>query len=209
MSSDPDAGTVIVVARDRMHAARLEAALHGLGRWRIEVCRPPRLRECCEDHPRAVVVMVLADPETRRLLRALAAWPRSPAVVALSDDPGRLWTAAARRLGLRGVLPLAATSDELVGAVRAVHAGLHALHPDALAASAARGAAAPGTPLTPREREILELMAEGAPNRRIAAHLAISRHTVKFHVASILVKLGARTRTEAVATALRTGLLAV
>jgi DNA-binding NarL/FixJ family response regulator len=207
--SDPPAGTVIVVARDAMHAARLEAALRGLGRWRIEVSRPTRLRECYEEHPEAVVVVALPIPETRRLLRALAAGPRSPAVVALSDDPGRLWTPTARRAGLRGALPLAPSAGELVGAVRAVHAGLHAIHPEALAAPAASGAAAPGTPLTPREREILELMAEGARNRRIAARLAISRHTVKFHVASILAKLGARTRTEAVAVALRTGLLAV
>src|SRR6266849_5220073 len=70
-------------------------------------------------------------------------------------------------------------------------------------------AVASGAPLTPREREIVELMADGANNRIIASRLAISRHTVKFHVASILAKLGARSRTEAVALALRRGLLAV
>jgi DNA-binding NarL/FixJ family response regulator len=63
--------------------------------------------------------------------------------------------------------------------------------------------------LTSREREILELIAEGANNRVVAARLAISRHTVKFHVASILAKLGARSRTEAVARAVRAGVLAV
>jgi DNA-binding CsgD family transcriptional regulator len=66
-----------------------------------------------------------------------------------------------------------------------------------------------GASLTPREREIVDLMADGANNRVIASRLAISRHTVKFHVASILVKLGAKSRTEAVAVALRRGLLAV
>jgi len=66
-----------------------------------------------------------------------------------------------------------------------------------------------GAPLTPREREILELMADGANNRVIASRLGISRHTVKFHVASILAKLGTRSRTEAVAAALRGGLLTV
>ena len=74
---------------------------------------------------------------------------------------------------------------------------------------AADAAVASGTPLTSREREILELMAEGANNRLIAGRLAISRHTVKFHVASILGKLGATSRTEAVALALRSGLLTV
>jgi DNA-binding NarL/FixJ family response regulator len=91
-----------------------------------------------------------------------------------------------------------------------VHSGLLALHPEALVPSRASDTAlATETPLTPREREIVELMAEGANNRTIALRLAISRHTVKFHVASILVKLGARSRTEAVAVALRRGLLAV
>ena len=70
-------------------------------------------------------------------------------------------------------------------------------------------AVAEGAPLTAREREIVELMAEGASNRIIALRLAISRHTVKFHVASILAKLGAKSRTGAVAVALRRGLLAV
>jgi two-component system nitrate/nitrite response regulator NarL len=84
------------------------------------------------------------------------------------------------------------------------------LHPEALVPSRTGDTAvASGAPLTPREREIVELMADGANNRIIASRLAISRHTVKFHVASILAKLGARSRTEAVALALRRGLLAV
>jgi DNA-binding NarL/FixJ family response regulator len=64
-------------------------------------------------------------------------------------------------------------------------------------------------PLTPRECEVLELMAEGLPNKAIAARLAISDQTVKFHVASIHGKLGAANRTEAVRVALRRGLLSV
>ena len=104
----------------------------------------------------------------------------------------------------------AAAAPAFAGAVRAVRAGLFVLHRQALAPSPTGAAAAPaGAPLTSREREILELMADGANNRIIAARLAISRHTVKFHVASILAKLAATSRTEAVALALRGGLLAV
>jgi DNA-binding NarL/FixJ family response regulator len=62
-------------------------------------------------------------------------------------------------------------------------------------------------PLTPREREVLELLAEGLPNKAIAAELGISDQTVKFHVASISAKLGAANRTEAVRLALRRGLV--
>jgi DNA-binding NarL/FixJ family response regulator len=62
-------------------------------------------------------------------------------------------------------------------------------------------------PLTRREQEVLELLAEGLPNKAIAARLGISDQTVKFHVASISAKLGATNRTEAVRLALRRGLL--
>ena len=62
-------------------------------------------------------------------------------------------------------------------------------------------------PLTPREQQVLELLAEGLPNKAIAARLGISDQTVKFHVASIAAKLGATNRTEAVRLALRRGLL--
>jgi DNA-binding NarL/FixJ family response regulator len=163
-----------------------------------------------DGQPEALVVMALPDDNARRMLRAMRAWPRSPAILALSDDPARFWTSAFRVLGLRASLPLRATGEELAAAVRAVQSGLVVLHPAALEPSTAgdRPAAA-GAPLTAREREILELMADGASNRIIAGRLAISRHTVKFHVASILAKLGATSRTEAVALALRGGLLAV
>jgi DNA-binding NarL/FixJ family response regulator len=62
-------------------------------------------------------------------------------------------------------------------------------------------------PLTPREQQVLDLLAEGLPNKAIAVRLGISDQTVKFHVASISAKLGATNRTEAVRLALRRGLL--
>jgi DNA-binding NarL/FixJ family response regulator len=64
-------------------------------------------------------------------------------------------------------------------------------------------------PLTPRERQVLELLADGLSNKGIAARLSISDQTAKFHVASICGKLGASNRTEAVRLALRRGLLAI
>jgi len=205
-----DAGTVIVVARDAMYGARVEASLRELVGWRIEVGEPRQLRGLLMEHPGAVVTIALRDAETRRLLRAMRPFPRSSAVVTLSDDPAKFWTPAAHARGVRAALPLRATAEEIAGAVRAVRAGLFVLHPDALAPSAAGDTAvASGAPLTSREREILELMAEGANNRAIASRLGISRHTAKFHVAAVLGKLGATSRTEAVARALRGGLLAV
>jgi DNA-binding NarL/FixJ family response regulator len=210
MSRDPRRGTVIVVAQDAMCAARLEASLHELAGWRIDVAKPRQVRELLDEHPEAILAMVLTDADARRVLRAIRAWPRSPAIIALSDDPARFWTSASRALGVRASLPLRAAAEGLAGAVRAVQAGLFVLHPEAVAPSSACDTpVAAGAPLTSREREVLELMADGANNRLIASRLAISRHTVKFHVASILAKLGAASRTEAVALALRGGLLAV
>jgi DNA-binding NarL/FixJ family response regulator len=62
-------------------------------------------------------------------------------------------------------------------------------------------------PLTRREREVLQMLASGLGNKLIAARLVISEHTVKFHVASILGKLGAGSRTEAVSIGIRRGLV--
>ena len=205
-----DAGAAIVVADDPMRAARVEAPLRVLAGWRIEVTTPRRLPGALADHPGAMVVTALDDARTRRTLRAMREWPRGPSIVVVADDPARFWTSATRALGVKAVLPFRAMEAALASVLRAVHAGLLVLHPDVVAAPRAAGTpGGAGAPLTSREREILDLMAEGASNRVIAAHLAISRHTVKFHVASILAKLGTRSRTEAVAVALRRGLVDV
>jgi len=94
-----------------------------------------------------------------------------------------------------------------------VAAGLVALHPEALDALRRRGPARAASdsaePLTARELEVLGMLAEGLGNKAIASRLAISSHTAKFHVAAIMGKLGARSRTEAVALAMRRGLVAI
>jgi len=74
-------------------------------------------------------------------------------------------------------------------------------------ASSAAEIAPLAEPLTKREREVLQMLGSGLGNKEIAARLAISDHTAKFHVASILGKLGASTRAEAVAIGIRRGLL--
>jgi DNA-binding NarL/FixJ family response regulator len=77
----------------------------------------------------------------------------------------------------------------------------------ALSADRAPAAASGALPLTPREVEVLRLLADGLANKEIAGRLGISDHTAKFHVAAILGKLHAATRAEAVAIGLRAGLI--
>jgi two-component system, NarL family, response regulator YdfI len=140
-----------------------------------------------------------------------------PAIVVLADDLQGAWTAEALRAGVRAVLPREATPAEIVSALEAAAAGLVALHPDAIgyllraqplqAASEGAMPARPGQALTPREIEVLGMLAEGLGNKEIAWRLHISEHTVKFHVASILSKLDASSRTEAVTAGFRQGLI--
>lgn len=115
-----------------------------------------------------------------------------------------------------GALPRDAGAEEIIAAASAVAGGLTVLDSrlatEALAAIerprvASETAPASDESLTAREREVLQLLAQGIPNKQIAQRLRISEHTVKFHVSAIMTKLGAASRTEAVTTAARRGLL--
>jgi DNA-binding NarL/FixJ family response regulator len=114
---------------------------------------------------------------------------------------------------VRAVLPREVTPEQLRAALEAAAAGLVVVHPAELETVLPAPVGLPAAldelpePLTPREREVLQMLAAGLANKEIAARLKISDHTVKFHVASILGKLGASTRTEAVSTGIRRGLV--
>ena len=134
-------------------------------------------------------------------------------VVVLLDQPQPDWSAQALRAGVRAILPTKISADQLAAALQAAVAGLFILHPSELATALPARSAVPSAlaelsePLTPREREVLQRLASGLANKQIADQLKISEHTVKFHVASILGKLGAATRTEAVSLGIRHGLV--
>jgi DNA-binding CsgD family transcriptional regulator len=101
-----------------------------------------------------------------------------------------------------GVLPREASASQIDAAIRAVAAGLIVRWPDAMDLGFGAMRENDGHALlTPRELEVLATLAEGMTNKAIARRLNISLHTVKFHVESVFRKLGARTRTEAVAKA--------
>jgi two-component system nitrate/nitrite response regulator NarL len=128
-----------------------------------------------------------------------------PTLALVRDDEAAL---DVLRAGALGVLLRSADGERLLAALRAVASGVAVFEP-ALLRTLIVARAAPGESLalTPREAEVLNLLAEGLSNKLVADRLKISEHTAKFHVNAILTKLGAETRTEAVVLAARRGLL--
>lgn len=110
-----------------------------------------------------------------------------------------------------GLLPIDCTAEELLASVKALHQGLlvgdPALLQPFLPSTARRSDNVPVEPLTEREGQVLQRLAQGLANKQIAAVLGISEHTVKFHVSAIYSKLGATSRTEAVRIGVRQGLI--
>jgi DNA-binding NarL/FixJ family response regulator len=173
------------------------------------------LAETCEDAGIAVIApdesvddgdVALADRPTRTAV---------PAIAVVSDETDKVWPA-----NFYAVVPADADAATLIAVITVVAAG-YALVQRRDAAGEDLGNntgtwADPGDPadelastLSPREREVLALLAEGASNKEIARALALSVHTIKFHIASLTEKLGARSRVEAVAIAVRAGLAMV
>lgn len=116
----------------------------------------------------------------------------------------------ALRSGARAVLASDAPAQQIVAAVLAVSVGLAVVPAEDSAIVFPTGRLEqPTEPLTPREMEVIEMLAEGLSNKMIAHRLDISEHTAKFHVNSILAKLHAGTRTEAMMRAIRLGLIKI
>jgi DNA-binding NarL/FixJ family response regulator len=200
---------VLVAAESETLAATLEAALRDHADLCVSVGSLRAVARLIEEQAPAVVLLAPAAARVRAALANVAGVLRPPPLILLVDDPRAAWTAAARRAGVRAVLGRDAAAGELAAAIAAARAGLIALDPDVFQA-AVRTTVADAEEdrlLTPREREILEMVAEGLSNRTIARRLNISMYTVEFHVAAILDKLQAASRTEAVTLGVRRGLI--
>jgi DNA-binding NarL/FixJ family response regulator len=135
-------------------------------------------------------------------------------IVLLADDLTRAETVRLMQSGVPAILRRDSSAREIASALEGASEGLVTLSPDFLRLllpvaleSGERDFEFLNEPLTTRETEILALLAGGAGNKEIAGQLRISEHTAKFHVSSILSKLGAATRTEAVSRGYRLGLI--
>lgn len=164
--------------------------------------------------PDAVIVEAVGE-NTHSLLEELldSELAEEVAVVVLTEERQRAWFAEALRGAVRAILPVDLSPDQLMAAIEAAASGLLILHPrevDSILPAGSvqsRQQAELAEPLTARESQVLQMLASGLGNKEIATKLSISEHTVKFHVASILGKLGATTRTEAVSLGIRHGLV--
>ena len=164
---------------------------------------------CAEVRPE-VVLMDLVMPgmggvDAIRLIRERYPWIK---VIALTSFPEEELVQAALAAGAMSYLLKTISANNLAAAIRAAHSGQPVMAPEATQALLHRsGAPKFGQDLTPREREVLALLVNGLSNAEIAERLSISESTAKFHVSNILSKLHAGSRGEAIAMALRSGLV--
>jgi len=207
---------VLIKASSRLARAGLESLLNSHPALRLveDLAENARGVES-ESAPDVLLVEAntLADPAAREAID----WAgEGGSVVLLVRNPALEPVAEALRSGVKAVLPSIMDEAEIVAAIEAAAAGLVVLD----AAGVERFLNAPGPasrgssealvePLTRREVEVLQLVAAGLGNKEVATRLKISEHTVKFHVASLLGKLGAASRTEAVTLGIRHGLILI
>jgi two-component system nitrate/nitrite response regulator NarL len=209
---DPAGGTirVLVVAEDPLARAGLRTLVEGYGWVDVvgEIAPGPSLAQDIRAYSPDVVLWDLGW-NAERGLETLAGteWPDLPLVVLLTDIG---LAAEAWQAGARGLLLREAEAKSIAAALETVSQGLAVVDPGMLSPLLPRDARSTESlsePLTTREMDVLQLIAEGLPNKAIATRLEISEFTVKFHVNAILGKLGAQSRTEAAMTAARMGLI--
>jgi NarL family two-component system response regulator YdfI len=198
--------SVHIAASSAVVRAGLESVICSNGAFSFEGAGP---LDQLQDNSISADVLLVAVPQlTDDSISTLQA--HTLPVVVLVDLPDAPLFQTALRGNIRAILAPDSTTEEILAAVASAAAGLLTLQPAALElfGQAPRPASeALEDPLTPRELEVLAMLAEGLSNKLIAYRLGISEHTIKFHVTSILGKLQAGSRTDAVMQGIRRGLI--
>ena len=190
---------VLVVGADPLSRAGLAALISGQGDLAVVGQAAPDEVASAPAHDAVAWDVGLAASERLR-------FPAGAPVVALAADEAQ--AGEALRAGARAVIFRSAAPESVAAGLAAAARGLTVLEPSlAVAWLRPPEVGGDGEALTPREREVLDLLAEGLANRAIAARLGISEHTAKFHVNAILGKLGVESRAEAIVRAARRGLV--
>jgi DNA-binding NarL/FixJ family response regulator len=197
---------IVAVAAERR--AALEALLRGDARFSV-VGNGVSMAASELSSGGPVPDVVLMDGSGDEKVLPVFRFGDAPPIVLLTEGLSRAQLRTALHRGVHAILGRGPSVQEISAALEAAAAGLTALGPeqaDALLPPPARlDIEIAREPLTAREIEVLALLAEGAANKEIAHRLAVTEHTVKFHVSSILGKLGATSRTEAVREGIRRG----
>jgi len=206
---------VLIWARSPFTLAGLHAAVSADPRFEIVAKLSHSAETELTSFQQDVILFDGQEEDIDELLLGSSREPSSRRVVLLAEDLTRAEIVRLMQSGVQAILPRDSSASEITSALEAVSEGLVAFSPDflRLLLPASEGAEQDfeylNDPLTARETEVLALLAAGAGKKKIAAQLRISEHTAKFHVSSILSKLGATTRTEAVSRGYRLGLILI
>lgn len=217
--SDTPSSVLIVAASAARRASLGEItsrALHG----RAQVTFDSRISlERVSSSKSDILVADLDTPASAAaMLHFFEQAPAGMGSVALIDEPEQEWVRTALSAGINAIIARDVGPEEMQLALQAADAGFVLLHPTSVRGLALENAARHANSampdewpeqLTAREDQVLRLMSIGLGNKEIAARLSISDHTVKFHISSILGKLNAATRTEAVSLGIRKGLIPI
>lgn len=211
---------ILLVARDSARRAYLAENVVRALNGRAHVISDSRIS--AERFAVSRCGLLLADldnpAEAAALVRFLENAPAGTGSIALADEPDPGWVRSALRASLNAIIARDAAREDIHLALQAAEAGLVLLHPisasgliqhSSLRDSRDNATEELAEELTVRESEVLRLVSMGLGNKEVAGRLAISEHTVKFHISSILGKLHAGSRTEAVSLGIRRGLIPI
>ncbi|MCL4543505.1 MAG: response regulator transcription factor [Chloroflexi bacterium] len=203
---------VVVGAHDRLSLRGALSLLSGSDHW--------QLRAACESVDATIEILQRLTPDillfggypSLRALASIRGSSKAPLILLVGDLE---WSTARELLrgGVRALVSSSVDSEALWSIARLVLGGhtivSASLREALLGQSSFHRRELGDEELTARERQVLELVAQGESNKTVAFHLGITEHTVKFHVSEILAKLGAASRTEAVSLAIQRGLVAL